>query len=55
MSVYKTGRSADYQGAESKPPKRVYQPRKPNITGHAIAGLTETLSRQSMGVHLEHL
>lgn len=35
MSVYKTGRSTDYQGAEAAP-KRVYQPRKPNLTGDAI-------------------
>lgn len=35
MTVYRTGRSADYQGAEAQP-KRVYQPRKPNLTGDAI-------------------
>ena len=35
MSVYRTGRSTDYHGAEA-PAKRVYQPRKPNITGDAI-------------------
>lgn len=35
MTIYKTGRSTDYEGAEAAP-KRVYQPRKPNITGDAI-------------------
>ena len=35
MTIYRTGRSTDYEGAEAAP-KRVYQPRKPNITGDAI-------------------
>jgi len=46
MSVYKTGRSADYLGAESKPPKRVYQPRKVDITTEAI----QQFERMSRGL-----
>lgn len=36
MTIYRTGRSADYQGAESRPPKRVYPLRSTDITAEAI-------------------
>lgn len=36
MTLYKTGRSTDYRGSETRPPKRVYPYRNTDVTAEAI-------------------